>query len=885
MTEPLPRSFIAHQEIGLRAWGNTPLDHGRLTGNAQVELTDLDDPRQKTAADPPPFALMTAGDVSGLIPSAITRRFPAPGSTDAEAEKAALIELAPADLPWRYTPARPGPQVKPAADPPAGPGLPARPVPQVTPAGDPPAGPGQGLAPWLVLVVGEPTELTPAPDGTVTVAVTAQQEHPLAQSWMWAHVQHVDGHEDIGRIISPRALKPDTLHLACLVPGFIVTDHEGIAPAWDGSREVRLPCYDHWSFATRDTGDFPDLAAKLEARSYKDLDPSFGIGVVRYQRRGVGSPDHVPLGMEGALARVPPADPAAEDPAVQSAHTPVDSWVADEVSALSAEIPLPPGRWILTAPHYPEPYLGRGAPPKPGWGDELVEDPRRRAAAGLGAWNAIEWQERIASAAALKAGELFTAQDRIRHLGLGLEAARSLWNRHVPDDPVGRLAVLSPVLARLPERSRGTAVDAVAGRARLTRALFSSAARRALRPGTARTVRAAPGGSDPREVLITACRCPKPPSAPPGGDPAARIKEAVEAAARGDETLADRVLVELGPSPSPDLLAAVLAALDPGGGRPPDLGTLGRLLQKVDTPPALPPRPDVSEQPSCHDIDPTALGQIVAAAVDPTVERPLVVDRVLRTLPGITDLRPPMLEPELDLPLWSFLKDTAPDWLLPGVGQMPQHSVVALATNPPFVQALLVGANFQTAAEMRWRRHPLKAKASPLRKFWQRAGGEFDIDPIKGWNASEPFGGPSLTGGAGEEAVVVFRTPLFKRYPQTAVYMYPSHGTWDDSKLLNLEANQCVQPIFTGTIGDDVVFFGFPLPATAFADHWIVLEEPPAGSRFYNVGPKGEAGAPPDDPSRLWPVRDSADHSALYAYDSFALPVRVMIGQLLERNP
>ncbi|HET6871031.1 MAG TPA: hypothetical protein VFH80_34285 [Solirubrobacteraceae bacterium] len=855
------RTFIQHAEIGLREWGTDGLDHGRLKAHAPIVLQDLDDPAITTKPGAAEFSLMTAGDVSGLVPSAITRRFPAPGSSDAEQPKAALIEFAAADLLWRYTPSRPGPQTNAAG------------------------APGQGLKPWLVLVVGGATELSLAPDGTVAIAVSAQQNHPLDQSWMWAHIQHVDGHDDIGRIISPLPLEPNTLYRACLVPGFVVAAGQDMAPAWNATVEVRLPCYDHWSFTTGDKGDFPELAEQLRARSYEDLEPDFGIGKVRYSRRGPGSPDHVLLGMEGALARIP-SDPAQEDPVVHSAHQPVDAWVAAEVSALSQEVPVPPGRWILSAPHYQEPYLGRDPPPDPGWGKAMVEDPRRRAAAGLGAWNAIAWQDKIADAAALLAGDVLTAQDRIGHLGLGLEAAGSLWRRHVPDDPAGRLAVLSPVLGRLPERSGGTALDAVAGRARLTRALFSSAARRALRPGTARAARAAPDAADPREVLITACRCPKLPPEPAPGDPSATLRSAVEAAARGDEALADRVLVELGESPSPDLLAAVLAAMDPGGRRPPDLETLDRLLQRVLDPPPLPDRTGEGKQPACRDVDPAALGTLVAAAVDPTVERPLVVDRVLATLPGLTDLRPPMLEPEIDMPLWSFLRDGSPDWLLPGVGNLPLHSVVGVATNPAFVQALLLGANYQTAAELRWRRHPLLPKASPLRKFWQRTKDEFDIEPIKGWVATDPFGGPSLTfAGAGQEAVAVFRTPLFKRYPHTVVYMYPAavvNGVWDESNLTTLDPNLAVPPTFTGTIGDDVVFFGFPLPAAAFNDHWIVLEEPPAGYRFYNIPPDPSEMPGVDDPSVVWHERDAATDASIYAYDSYALPVRVMIGQLPE---
>jgi hypothetical protein len=363
------------------------------------------------------------------------------------------------------------------------------------------------------------------------------------------------------------------------------------------------------------------------------------------------------------------------------------------------------------------------------------------------------------------------------------------------------------------------------------------------------------------------------------------VEAAVRAAARGDEALAREVIDRLPAAPTDDLLAAVLSAMSPGGNQPTDRDRLNGLLDQRIAPPALPKRTiDRPQPPPCQDIDPAALGKVVAAAVDPTVPRPLIVDRVLATLPGIKDLRPLALEPELDLPLWSFLKDNAPDWLLPGVGQMPPHSVAPLATNPAFVEALLVGANDQAAAEMRWRRHPLKAKASPLRKFWQRAGGQFDINPIKDWSSVEPFGDASLAfGGVGRQAVAVFRTPLFKRYPHTVVYMYPAtvliNGDWSVMGLETITADKCVHSTFTGMVGDDVVFFGFPLDASRFADHWIVLEELPAGYRFYNVQPPGKPIG--DAPPVVWPMRDSASDSGTYGFDSFALPVRAMIGNLL----
>ena len=102
------------------------------------------------------------------------------------------------------------------------------------------------------------------------------------------------------------------------------------------------------------------------------------------------------------------------------------------------------------------------------------------------------------------------------------------------------------------------------------------------------------------------------------------------------------------------------------------------------------------------------------------------------------------IEPELDLPLWSFLSSRAPDWMLPGAGDLMDGDVVALSTNPVFVESLLVGANYQATAELRWRNIPLVTRWSPLRKFWERKANDVDILPIKSWPDIAPFGDVAL---------------------------------------------------------------------------------------------------------------------------------------------
>jgi hypothetical protein len=275
------------------------------------------------------------------------------------------------------------------------------------------------------------------------------------------------------------------------------------------------------------------------------------------------------------------------------------------------------------------------------------------------------------------------------------------------------------------------------------------------------------------------------------------------------------------------------------------------------------------------------------------VERPLAVERVLGTIGGLVEpvLAPPDLQPELDLPLWKFLSERAPDWLLPGVGLLPTDRVVAVQTNPVFVEAFLIGANYQALGELRWRNIPIVSNWSPLRRFWQRpvrpkpAPPPVDISPVRSWPDAPGLGDPSHRAdpASGKNLVVVFRTELFRRYPSTAVYLISAGPAgapnWTQVPSPGQPNWSPIDPTFSGTIGPDVVFFGFPVPPSAAANHWLVLEEPPPGYRFYT-----EAPPPSDDCARQGfsvAAATATKNGAEYAALAFANPVRVFLGALL----
>lgn len=84
--------FYSHVEKALRAKATGPVAGGRLQGDAPVTLAALGNPAV-TRPTGAPYELFGPGDVERLAAGAITRRFPAPGASDAEEKKLALVEF------------------------------------------------------------------------------------------------------------------------------------------------------------------------------------------------------------------------------------------------------------------------------------------------------------------------------------------------------------------------------------------------------------------------------------------------------------------------------------------------------------------------------------------------------------------------------------------------------------------------------------------------------------------------------------------------------------------------------------------------------------------------------------------------------------------------
>ncbi|MCG5219246.1 hypothetical protein [Streptosporangium sp. KLBMP 9127] len=868
---------MADQRLTFHGWAReriaglaTGVQDGRAKVTTTVTLTGTapDGAPTGTATGTVNFLLAGPADVVGPAPGAITNRYPAPGTIDHETDRCPHVEFADVTLPWRYTPA-------------------PRPA----------AGTG-GQHPWLVLVTGRPdVELTLAA-GQVTLTPGVQQKHPLGAAgghYPWAHVQQDAEGRRIARVLSgSHPLEPGTDYVAVLVPAFDAAGQRN----WNGTAPVSVQVYDWWAFRTATPpGSFEDLAALLRPGA---ASPETGRAPLDYPR----VPEAGDLEVRGALAPLGAVD------------APLPAAVFSDLDGLRTPARDDKGRPIVGLPRYGEAWR-LGAPEQTVWGGTLNTDPRDRGVAGVGLELGIRLQEELSAEVSASAGALAEARQRIAQLVLGLQAAGGLWNRRMPADPLDRLWLLGPALGRVVTPS-GTVADlATAADRPLPSGVFSTALRRILRTGPPRTRLTTRGRVRPRDVLIALNDCPREPGRSDDGvplsehgiDPAdleTNRQKAVETghveleplagqahdlAARAHPDLREltealaRRLERSHADGSPAPWAVALASLAAAAAVRDDKDAVERLavalrdLLERYPHPASPEdlldllrafaQPPADEVP-CDPVDLGAMSEQVGAAFDPTgVDGPARV-RVLATVTGL-DAAQPLAPPEvcvgLDRPVWSDVNDAFAEWLLPGVGALPDNSVIALETNPRFVDSLLVGLNTQLLAELRWRNIPVATGCTPLREFWNRRDTATglpvaDIRGILTWpDASELGTAPHRPAGVSQrDLVIVSRGQLFLRYPATLVYLVTAeHGGVPDFGQDPDPAAPRVFPGFQGRLGTDVTFFGFQgFDPDAVTRHWLVFEEPPAGYRFAN---DQSASAAP----QTW------------AAASFARPVRVLI--------
>jgi hypothetical protein len=248
-----------------------------------------------------------------------------------------------------------------------------------------------------------------------------------------------------------------------------------------------------------------------------------------------------------------------------------------------------------------------------------------------------------------------------------------------------------------------------------------------------------------------------------------------------------------------------------------------------------------------------SLARGTAAAIEPAVTIP---KRVLAgiTLPPrvvddmVEDFGEIMAYPRIDNPMYEPLRDLSDEYLLPNLNLIPPNTISLLETNQPFIEAYMVGLNHEIARELLWREYPTDQRGTPFRQFWDVSGARpepglltaeedkeslLDIPELHRWPRASNLGDHDhreKPGDNEQEAVLVIRGELLKKYPTAIIYAHrarwepPNSGAHPENerRLVELEPSQEADPpddvvktpLYEARVSPDITFFGFDLTIT-----------------------------------------------------------------------
>lgn len=714
---------------------------------------------------------------SGIDKTQIARRYPSPGTVDAEYGYFPHIEFTAPDLPWVLSPTR--------------------------------ADDSRGrLRPWVVLVCVEAThaDLQTVTTGSGQVLNVAAADLPdLNESYAWAHVQSAVPASDIAaaatsgaviaRLLCPRELAPGTRYLAAVVNAWRASD-DALLPAWTAADgDVSLTVYDSWTFTTGQVGSFEELVERLGPVA--DPDVEFGIHPVDISNLGLIAPwTATPV---RALYRGAIADALSSDVLLKKHDA--DAFAADVAAiigqgtyrrALALNAPDP----VVAPPAYGAFARGHVQASGSGWMPELNIVPARRFAAGLGAALVRKHQERFMATAWDQAGQIREA-NRVRNQALLRQAQGETHRRRtIQLEPFQMFSVLGPQLSfvRLGTTPAKQKLDSI----NLPNGMRSPAMIRALRPsGLIARSYAAPlrrppvPGQDDRPQTYRASL---------NGNIASAMNTTAERAALG---LAKPRL--------------------PGGTRFDDSRRTGAIKRPVDPLLNLP------------GTKLTTIRDDAAVAIQPRqAGRTQILGRIpaLASLPGqATDGVPHRATsgPVFSEPLSVALMQTSSDLIMPGADQFPDNSVRMLVADSAFVAAFMAGANHEMIGELIWREYPVRMDHTAFRRFWARPDPTHtDIDPINTWDYIRPLAYFGAAGG--ESAILMVRGDLLRQYPSARFLLLEPNGSTPI-----LPSFSGMIPPDTSFFGFDVP----KDEVTAPDSEWVVIiEEPPQEPRFgLDTGP------------------------------------------------
>jgi hypothetical protein len=214
-----------------------------------------------------------------------------------------------------------------------------------------------------------------------------------------------------------------------------------------------------------------------------------------------------------------------------------------------------------------------------------------------------------------------------------------------------------------------------------------------------------------------------------------------------------------------------------------------------------------------------------------------------------------MAAPDFPQPMYQPLRDLSPDYVLPGVELVPPDTLGLLVANRRFIEGYMVGLNYEMARQLLWNDYPTDQRGSYFRQFWDVSAyvpqpGDpsdpvqlqeklKDIPPIHTWPLPTGLGDhPNRVDIVANNAVLLIRGELFKRYPNAIVYAGKAKRDGEGKRVLDETDER--YPIFRGTLPTDITFLGFNLSlddarggtAASPEGFFFVFQQQPSEPRF-----------------------------------------------------
>jgi hypothetical protein len=241
------------------------------------------------------------------------------------------------------------------------------------------------------------------------------------------------------------------------------------------------------------------------------------------------------------------------------------------------------------------------------------------------------------------------------------------------------------------------------------------------------------------------------------------------------------------------------------------------MLTKMDPAVTLPPA-----------VTPSPAGSTGTGEEAPPI--PEAAGSEVRSLPG----------PSFPQPMYEFLRDIAPDLLLPGLELIPPDSAMLLETNPAFIEAFMVGLNHEMSRELLWREYPSDLRGTCFRHFW---GGRHVMPEIHDWAGDGALGSHLDAGTEDQQLVLLIRAEVLQRYPGTVIYASPAVNPLTPGEEKRY-------PVFRAALGPDVTCLGFNLTPDQVRGGeedpgWFFLLEQPPGQPRFGLDESAETGRDP----------------------------------------